>query len=206
MSKSLTSEKEHLLLDQGYEYIIGIDEVGRGAWAGPAAVGGFAYKIGDEVIEGVNDSKQVSIKLRESLYPQLKMFKHLIKFGELELIDSIGIGKTIETLVVQIVEEFNNEFDGKVFFIVDGQFSFNFGTNSIKENKADENYYSVAAASILAKVERDRLMRQFHIQYPEYGFETNVGYPSSLHRKVLNELGPTLIHRKSFRPIKSYFI
>ncbi len=142
----------------------------------------------------------LNLQKRENKYKFLCNDKYFVKFGEVEEINSVGIGKTIERLISNIVEEVNDVYR-RNHIVIDGQFRKNFGENTIKRIKADSTYYSVAAASILAKVERDRLMKNLHATFPNYGFNTNVGYPTQKHIKALELYGPTLIHRSSFSPI-----
>jgi ribonuclease HII len=193
--------ESNLISEKGFNCIVGIDEVGRGSWAGPVAVGAYIYTKKCQLVEGIQDSKLIKLSKREECYKNFKEEDYLVKFGEVEVIDSIGIGKTIEKLIVDIISEVRNSYR-KPFFIIDGQFTVNFGNDSIKRIKADSTYYSVAAASILAKVERDRLMKKLHLSYPNYGFDTNVGYPTKKHIEGLNKFGVTILHRKSYEPIR----
>lgn len=200
MGLNLEFEK-NLILSDNYDCIVGIDEVGRGSWAGPVAVGGYLFKLDTEEFEGVNDSKLVKKDKRSSLYSFLKNHSHYVVFKEVEEIDSVGIGRTIQNAILEIIDKVTLEYSNP-FFIVDGQFSIDFGRNVIKKNKADSTFYSVAAASILAKVERDSLMLELHKSYPEYFFNSNVGYPTRKHLDSLSKFGPSPIHRKSFKPIR----
>jgi len=199
MKISLQLEKDLLILkEKGYGRVIGIDEVGRGSWAGPVAVGAYCLSLNTPWVEGVNDSKQVSLKNREKLVETLSTHIHSVHLGSVENINKYGIGKSITLLIKEIVEIYNSP---DTFFLIDGQFSEDFGTNSLKVIKGDATYYSIAAASILAKVYRDNIMKLLHQTYPNYGFLTNVGYPSKAHIDALKIHGPTQIHRTSFAPI-----
>ena len=184
--------------DNKYTRIIGIDEVGRGCWAGPVAIGAYFYDLNSEFVQGVKDSKQVSAKKRDLLFSFLKRHNHKIIYGSVEMIDKYGIGKTIEKLILQLV---NKETDGKTLFLIDGVFSQNFGIDSKKVIKGDSTYYSIAAASILAKVKRDQLMNKLDLEYPGYGLEKHKGYGTKLHIETLNKLGVSEIHRKSYKSI-----
>lgn len=128
---------------------------------------------------------------------KLQLHPHIIEEGSVESINSQGLGKTIEELISNIVQT----YDKKTFFLIDGQFAQNFTKRSLKVIKGDMKHYSIACASNLAKVYRDNLMKELHLAYPEFGFESNVGYPSLYHRKALETHGPTKIHRASFKPI-----
>jgi|SRR5690606_9541226 len=203
--KSLNPKFELDMITNGdFECIVGIDEVGRGSWAGPVAVGAYVFTLDCKQCRGINDSKLLSLGKRESAYKRLSQHRYFVKYGEIEEINQIGIGKTIERLVADLVREVNL-MHSKSFFVIDGQFAKSFGKNTMKAIQADSTYYSVAAASIMAKVQRDRLMKELHHDYPVYGFNTNVGYPTKKHIKALNEHGPSEVHRKSFEPIGKLF-
>lgn len=194
--------ENNLIRDKKYSCIVGIDEVGRGSWAGPVAVGAYIYSGKCKEISGVQDSKQLKLSQREECYSYLSQDEFIVEFGEVELIDSIGIGKTIEKLISDIISQVRRSYNSP-FFIIDGQFSTDFGKDSIKKPKADSTYYCVASASILAKVQRDRLMKSLHTKFPEYGFDTNVGYPTKKHIAALEKYGVTSLHRKSYAPIRT---
>lgn len=193
-----TISLELKILTQGFARVVGIDEAGRGPWAGPVSVAGFVYTQGSHRIKRIEDSKILSAKMRENLFPKLTRRRFLHVFGEIEEINKIGIGRTVENQIGRIVEFFD---DGNTFFLIDGRFARKFGKNSLQIIHGDRLHYSIAAASIIAKVKRDRLMREIHKKFPEYAFDRNVGYPSKVHLEALNQYGPTPIHRKSFAPI-----
>jgi ribonuclease HII len=197
---SLTTEFEMNLLNQGYESIIGIDEVGRGCWAGPVAIGVFRFDINHIYNPNIliNDSKKLSMAQREDSYKHLSAFNHAILWGEVSTINELGIGKTIEMLISDAV---NRYWSSKTLILIDGQFSKDFGTNTKKLIKGDSTYYSIASASILAKVERDRLMTQLSQNYPLYNFEKHKGYGTKNHIEALNNFGITEIHRTNYKPI-----
>jgi ribonuclease HII len=188
-----------LIRDGRYTRVIGIDEVGRGCWAGPVGVGVFIYTKDTIEMPGVNDSKQLSLKRREELYPHLKDLNSQVVFGSVEMINTFGIGKTIEKTISEVVEKFS---DGRTFFIIDGQFKKDFGRDVKKVIRADSEYYSVAASSIIAKVERDNMMHQLHMTYPDYNFKSHKGYGTREHRLLLKQNGLSPIHRTSFTPIR----
>jgi ribonuclease HII len=179
--------------------IVGIDEAGRGAWAGPVAIGYFVYQPGDKIIKGVHDSKLVSKPRREQLHPELAKFQSGVVMRSQAEIDQHGLGKILNSTISQIVSELNSP---TTVFIIDGNFVTDFGQNTHKLPKADCNFYAVAAASILAKVTRDRIMYDFAIEYPEYGFDSHVGYATRFHRQVIAELGVCSLHRRSFKPLQ----
>ena len=187
-----------LIENTQYKRIVGIDEVGRGSWAGPVAVGAYVIDSTTKMLNGINDSKKVKPAKRSELSKELSNDKHSIHLGDLDSINKIGIGKTITNLIGDIVDEYNSD---ETFFLIDGQFARNFGRNTLKIIRGDAIYYSVAAASILAKVYRDNLMRTLHFEYQNYGFNTNVGYPTFKHLAALKKLGITKLHRTSYKPI-----
>ncbi len=200
MSSFLFPEFEtKLIKNNGFRRIIGIDEAGRGCWAGPVAVGIYIYDLETEYVEGVADSKKLKLQERNRIHQLLKDHNYEVVFGSIEQIDTIGVGKTIEFIIEQIVDKYAA---CDTYFIIDGQFSKNFGFNTVKEIKADDRYYSVAAASILAKVERDLLLNELEKEYPEYGFGTHKGYGTKKHREALSKFGVSQIHRRSYIPIK----
>lgn len=179
--------------------MVGIDEVGRGCWAGPVAVGAYVVTSDTKVIESVRDSKQLSASKREVVARELASGKHQVVYGSVEQIDSLGIAKTIEPLIAQLVDSFSEE----TYFLIDGNFSANFGDNSLQVKKGDSVHYSIAAASVLAKVARDGLMREMDSRYPGYGFAQHVGYGTVQHRTAIMQKGLTDHHRLSFEPMKS---
>lgn len=208
MAISLDFTKDIELLNQfSADLIIGIDEVGRGAWAGPVCIGAFVLDVNSHnLVEGVNDSKQVKKAKREELSLLLGTNKHLILTGDLDSINKYGIGKTITDLIFEAVKELTdyiNSINKRAIFIVDGQFKASFGDNSVKRIKADSTFYSVAAASILAKVYRDNLMSSLHTSYNQYYFNKNKGYPTPEHLNALKLYGVSKLHRTSFRPISN---
>ncbi len=201
-SKFITPKKDILLLnEEKVARVIGIDEVGRGCWAGPVVVGGFVFD-NKGYVKGVHDSKLLKKELREKASKKLQKYDYKIEIGDLETIDKIGIGKTIEGLMAKIVEYYRNKFGSlDTIFVIDGTFARNFGKDTKKVIKADSNYYSVASASVLAKVFRDSMMVNLHQNYPNYSFNINKGYATKKHRMAISELGICELHRKSFKPV-----
>lgn len=188
------------LRNSKYNRIIGIDEVGRGCWAGPIYVGAYEFHQNSEILNGVHDSKKLSIKRRNEVYKTLSMHPYQMFKGSVEDISRKGIGHVLKSLIAQIVSNYD---DGNTLILIDGYFAFNFGKNVIMLTRGDLNYYSIAAASILAKVERDRLMQELSIEYANYGFDSHKGYGTKKHRQALQEYGVCPIHRRSYKPIKA---
>jgi ribonuclease HII len=196
--KTASSKLEQELLKSGFQRIVGIDEVGRGAWAGPVVVAGYVFVLSSKKHSGVYDSKMVTKLKRISLAAKLTCDSHHIALGSVELVNTVGIGKAIVKLIFQIIDQFD---DTKTFFLIDGHFAVNFGEHSRQIIDGDKLHYSISAGSIIAKVYRDQLMRTLANEYAGYGFERNVGYPTKFHLNALQELGVSPIHRKSFLPI-----
>lgn len=184
--------------------VLGIDEAGRGAFAGPLAVGGvlFNQDFASKILRlGINDSKLLSSKKRESLYLEIKkyaIFSH-VEFVDLENINEIGIGKATFLGMEKVIERANSKKQiAKMFALIDG-----FEVSSLKVPqkaiiKGDRLSVSIAAASILAKVERDKLMTNLSKNFPQYGFERHKGYGTLFHRNALKKFGPSVHHRTKF--------
>ena len=169
----------------------GIDEAGRGPIAGPLAVAGC---ILNEKIEGLNDSKKLTEKKREKLYNQIiKASNYHIVFKSAKEIDELGISHCLKSSIEEIMEKLNaNEF------LMDGNTSF--GIENLKhEIKADAKYEEVSAASILAKVSRDKYMVELASKFPQYLFEKHKGYGTKAHIEAVVKYGRCEEHRKSFR-------
>lgn len=180
--------------------IVGIDEVGRGCWAGPLVAG--AVLLG-EPIEGLKDSKKLSKAERERLTGEIKRHALAIGLGWVwpHEIDEIGLTAAVAKAMAEALEQIGVEYDE---VIIDGHLNFlpeNTKTRAVI--KADDTVPAVSAASIVAKVARDFYMAKISEKYPGYGFEAHVGYGTAAHTAALVRLGITPIHRKSFKPIKA---
>lgn len=173
--------------------LCGIDEAGRGPLAGPLVVAGVILL---EDIEGLNDSKVLSEKQREILYEKIiKKSKYHIVFKDSTLIDEKGISFCLKSSILEIIEELKEFADS---FLIDG--NTNFGIDFLqKEVKADAKYPSVSAASILAKVSRDRFMDKISLKYPKYNFAKHKGYGTKEHIEAIKNFGRSPIHRFSFK-------
>ena len=188
-------EKE--LYDKGFEYICGIDEAGRGPLAGPVVVAGVIMPK-DSMIEGVNDSKKVSEKKREKLYDVIleEAISYSVAIVGQDVIDDINILNATKQGVTKVVEELDVKPN---LILVDALTHIN--TKGIPYDsiiKGDAKCYNIAAASIIAKVTRDRIMREWDEIYPQYGFINHKGYGTAKHIEALKEYGPCSIHRKTF--------
>jgi ribonuclease HII len=197
--RKISNDFEERLLKQGYDCVIGIDEVGRGCWAGPVYVGGFVYNSKVAFLPTVNDSKKITKKRRESLYEELICNKYAVASASVEEIDSLNIVQATHLAIQRVV---NTLSISNAYVIIDGYFKEPFDFKYKCINKGDEIHYSIAAASILAKVSRDRMMIELSEEYPEYGFDAHVGYGTKKHREALTQFGVCTLHRKSYKPIK----
>lgn len=190
---------EQKIFHEGYKYVVGIDEVGRGCWAGPVVVGAFIFNNKSPILPQVNDSKKLTINQREKVFEMLQRGSFSIGLATAQEIDRINIVRATRLAIKRALDLLN--LDGcKV--LIDGYFKseFDFDNECIKSG--DEKHYSIAAASILAKVLRDNLMSDLAQEYPEYGFESHVGYGTKRHREALERFGICDIHRKSYMPIR----
>lgn len=194
-----TTKLEIDLLNTGYQRIVGIDEVGRGAWAGPVVVGAFAYYPFSKTIPEVRDSKLLSPAKREIINEELRKEEYSLAVADNTMIDTLGVGQAICALISELIDKFD---DHNTFFLVDGRFKADFHLSCKKLVKGDLQHYSIASASILAKVFRDNLMQKLDRFFPNFDFASNVGYPTPRHIKALQQFGPSKIHRFSYKPIK----
>ena len=189
------------LYNEGNTLICGIDEAGRGPLAGPVAVGAVVMKP-DSMIEWVNDSKKVTEKRREILYDKIiaDSLAWSVQLVPEKTIDEINILEATKYGLNLAIKDIINQLKKKPdIIIVDALREIN--TENIPYEsiiKGDATCYSISCASILAKVTRDRLMRQWDEVYPEYGFAKNKGYGTKQHIDAIKKYGPCLIHRKTF--------
>lgn len=183
--------------EKGYEYIAGVDEVGRGPLAGPVCAAAVILPKG-MVIDGVNDSKKLSEKKREKLYEEItkNAVAYSVAFVEPSVIDEINIRMATHRAMQKAVSDLKIKAD---FLLVDGNDRIAFdGIESEYVVKGDAKFECIAAASIVAKVTRDRYMVEMDSVYPHYGFAKNKGYGTKEHMLGIREYGITDIHRKTF--------
>ena len=190
-------EIEKDLYNKGFKNICGIDEAGRGPLAGPVVVAGVIMPQ-DSMIEFVNDSKKVTEKRREKLYDIIReeAISYSIAVIDQNVIDEINILNATKQGVTEVIDGLDVKPD---LILVDALEHIN--TRKIPYEsliKGDARSYSIAAASILAKVTRDRIMRQWDEIYPQYGFLSNKGYGTAKHIAAIKEYGLCPIHRISF--------
>lgn len=197
--------------------ILGIDEVGRGPYAGPLVIGACilpdAEKIEEEPekyhwIAELTDSKKLTAKKREALYTKIKEGAIATATGWVSAneIDEIGLSESLRLACRRAVKQIQETRVSFSEIIIDGTMNFLSGTPLEKYvstlPKGDLLIKEISAASILAKVERDRYMAELTEKYPEYGFEKHVGYGTAAHQKAMEEFGLTPEHRRSFRPVR----
>lgn len=192
---------ENQAKSQGYSFVCGVDEAGRGPLAGP--VYAAAVILPDGVIpEGVNDSKKLSEKKRESLFDiiTVEALDYSIAYATAEEIDDINILQATFLAVKRAIAGLKMKAD---YAMIDGNRMPPLDIPGETIVKGDANSASIAAASILAKVSRDRFMLKMAEKYPRYQFEKHKGYGTKLHYQMLDEYGPSEIHRQTF--LKSWF-
>ena len=198
---------EKNLYSQGIKSICGIDEAGRGPLAGPVVVA-CVIMPEDSMIEGVNDSKKVSEKKREMIYE--KIIEEAIAYGvaiidqnEIDKVNILNATKEGVNICIKELEkdlkQKNRNIDKPEIILVDALTKIDTDGISYRSIiKGDAKSYSIAAASIIAKVTRDRIMRQWDEVYPQYGFEKHKGYGTAMHINAIEQYGLCPLHRKSF--------
>lgn len=187
-------EKEQL--DNGHKIICGVDEAGRGPLAGPVCAAAVILPYGIE-IEGLNDSKKLTEKKREKLFDVIieKAIAYGISFSSEKEIDELNILQATYIAMNRAIEKLNTEID---IALIDGNRNSGINYNSTCIIGGDGKSASIAAASILAKVTRDRYMLELDNKYPEYFFSKHKGYGTKLHYEALREHGPSEVHRLTF--------
>ena len=194
----LRSERE--LRAEGFCWIAGVDEAGRGPLAGPVTAGAVILPWNESGLPGVFDSKQLSEEAREELYEELQSLEGVsigVGIADVEEIDKLNILKAAHLAMFRAVAQLKNVD----FVLVDGLPVRGFTVPSRNLVKGDARSASIAAASIVAKVVRDRMMMEADAKYPEYGFASHKGYGSAEHLEALRKYGACPIHRRSFRPV-----
>lgn len=184
---------------EGFDIICGLDEAGRGPMAGPLVVAGVILKKG-QVIEGVNDSKVLSSKKREYLYDIIMKdaLEVKVKIFSPREVDRLNVYQASKKGMEWCVKEFKN----KPSFCLTDAMPLDVDIPYLSIIKGDKKSASIAAASIIAKVTRDRIMEELDIKYPMYGFKKHKGYVTKMHLEMLNKYGVSSVHRKTFAPVK----
>lgn len=193
---------EKLLWKKGLNLVVGLDEVGRGAFAGPLVAAAVILQKNFKT-NGIKDSKLLLPGKREKLNKYI--LKNALHYSIIEIsvkfINLYGVGRATEKALLDSIKKLDEKYD---FVLVDGYKLKNFDDNLQKGIiKGDSISVSIAAASIIAKVYRDNLMRKLHNKYPEYNFLENKGYGTKFHREALKKYGLSKIHRTSFN-LKKY--
>jgi ribonuclease HII len=215
----LNLKLENKLKNRGFEFVIGIDEAGRGTLAGPVIAVAitvlqfsiFKSQFSKKLLKEVNDSKKLSAEKREELYKILKMTSEIQwgrGFVSAKIIDRINILQATKLAARRAVKNLEKKtgkkfLKNKTIIIIDGNQGIDSGFNEIPIVKADGKIFLCACASIIAKVERDELMKKYHEIYPKYNFIKHKGYPTESHQKLLKKHGACYIHRKTFYPVSN---
>jgi ribonuclease HII len=209
VSTAPTLAYETLLWAEGYRCVAGLDEAGRGAWAGPVVAGAVILPAGDpdllSHLNGVNDSKRLSPLRREAFVDLIQ--EHALTWGVGSVspsdIDTQGIVPSTRQAMALALDSLQPSADS---LLVDYLALPEIKLPQRSLPKGDARVLSIAAASILAKVSRDRLMVELDDQFPGYGFARHKGYGTAQHRAALQALGPTPIHRFSFAPLRELHV
>ena len=199
-------ELEKSLWNSGKRIVVGLDEAGRGPLAGPVVAGALVITSSESIVDGVRDSKKMSAKQRESCYDLIieKSRAYGVGIVESDVIDRIGIKYAVLSAMREAVDQVEKSLGCEVDYIIADGGIYPLRDHDIEIlNKGDEHHYSIAGASVLAKVTRDRIMLDYAKKYPMYGFERNVGYGTKEHIEAIKKFGICDIHRKTFEPIKS---
>ena len=195
---------EKKLIASGHEIIAGVDEAGRGPLAGPVVAAAVILPKNFESVE-LDDSKKLSSARREKIYNNITSPDSNVIYAysivDEGLIDKINILRATHKAMAQAVLNLSIK---PSFVIIDGMPLKDFPLPNDSIVKGDSKSLSIAAASIIAKVERDKLMLKYSKLYPEYKFEKHKGYGTKAHLEALNKFGPCNIHRKSFAPVKKF--
>jgi ribonuclease HII len=211
--------EEKKLWGKGFKRIVGLDEAGRGPLAAPVVAAAVLIKPRVKIKDnshltlkefghlGINDSKKLSARKREELYEFLTRHPQ-VKWGtgkvSEKVIDRINILEATKLAMERAVRNLEKKLRKPIdFLILDGRGKINLNIAQKSVVKGDNKVFSCAAASIIAKVRRDRMMKRYDKKYPKYGFLKHKGYGTRFHCKMLKKYGPCKIHRKTFKPIKS---
>jgi ribonuclease HII len=218
MSRSLLShhpdalpdlKKEIALLEQGYRFVAGLDEAGRGAWAGPVVAAAVIFPLDHpELIKaliGLNDSKKLSAKQREHFFALIHELALTVAVGQAPpaLVDDINVVEATRYAMQQALIKLNPNPD---YLLLDHLALPAVDLPQQSFPKADSISLTVAAASVIAKVSRDRLMVQLNKQHPAYAFDRHKGYGTHTHRTALTRYGPCPQHRMSYKPLQAFIV
>lgn len=197
MGLGLKVEKQYFR--QGASCVAGIDEVGRGPLAGPVIAAAVLIRPDSRLIRGVNDSKVLTERRRELLAAAIRSrFQFAIGAASTREIDRINIYQASALAMRRALARLGVKAD---VVIIDGRRMPSLGCDHEAMIDGDARCYSIACASIIAKVVRDRLMRQLAVRYPDYGWEHNAGYSTPEHKRLIEKVGITPHHRRCFTPV-----
>ncbi len=193
-SPGLTVERS--LHAAGKMHVVGIDEVGRGSWAGPLTIGAAIVPV-DRRVYKIRDSKQLTEAEREAMFDRIASWCLTWSVGHAsaEECDELGMSDAQRLAARRAIDGLTIRPD---HVLLDGNWDFVGGGNTTKIVRGDRSSLSIAAASILAKVTRDRIMRSEAVHHPLYNFEANKGYPCPVHKAALHAWGPSTLHRRSW--------
>ena len=187
---------------QGFRNISGVDEAGRGPLAGPVVAAAAIFSPNIDIVD-LDDSKKLSPKKREELFLEIK--ERAITYGVAvighRIIDEINILQAARLAMKQAMDQLN---PGPDLLLIDGNQKIESTLDQWTIVKGDSKSLSIAAASVLAKVTRDRIMDDYHKLYPQYEFNRHKGYGTKLHRTLIQEYGPCPIHRSKFKGVSEY--
>jgi ribonuclease HII len=187
---------------KGYQCVLGVDEAGRGPLAGPV-VAAAVLLAPDISLEGLDDSKKLSPRMREDFFS--KITETAVGYGlgivSVAVIEKINILQASLTAMKLAVENCDLPAD---LLLIDGNQRIDHPADQWPLIGGDGKSLSIAAASVLAKVTRDRIMRDYHREYPEYEFDRHKGYPTMRHREKIKQFGPCPLHRKTFKGVKEF--
>lgn len=196
---------ERFLHEHGFSAVAGLDEVGRGPLAGPVVAACVILPL-DCQPDRFLDSKKLSKNRRRDLYLDLKNINANIGVGIVSerTIEEINILQSSLLAMEQAVENISDKSQRADFLLIDGKFKTSSQLPQKTLVKGESASASIAAASIIAKVVRDKMMADLHEQYPVYNFKQNSGYPTKEHRAAINRFGPCPIHRRTFKGVKEF--
>lgn len=184
-------------------FILGVDEVGRGSWAGPLVAGAVVLP---RRIKGLKDSKILTRRQREQLASIIQIEALAIGLGWVtpKEVDVLGLTVAVRTAMARAIDQIQIPYRQ---IIIDGSFNFFPENEQVQAMaKADASIPAVSAASIVAKVARDAYMRDVSEAYPDYQFHKHVGYGTRLHAQMLKQFGPCVLHRQSYKPVQAFML
>lgn len=192
---------ERILWDAGVLQVAGVDEVGIGPWAGPVVASAVVFAPGGRTVDGVDDSKKLSAQRREQLAAEIRAAAIGVGVGVVEVpdVDAMGVHRAGLEAMRRAVLALDPP---PGHLLIDARRLPDLPIAQSAFVRADSFIYSVAAASIVAKVTRDGIMREMEDRFPGYGFSRHMGYGTASHASALRSLGPCAIHRRSFAPVR----